>query len=437
MADLKPLGSEKLQGDEKIKRILELTYYNPDKADKKSVDAEYLSESINGVYGIVKEKDGYYVKKGLTESTLDYIGGMFMKNKNRFHSYNEALKRLELLKGQELVLQEDTKYVLKVNKGNSPAASAPAPADEAVPAVPVPTDDVAGLPADTATPDVEAEPAPEDMGAETPDMGDEDDGGDYLKGIQKLTGKLGEKLRDHMDEMESDDLKYVLNSVISAIDLTKLDDSDKEEVVSQLEGDEDDLGGEDMGTEDVPEPETPGMETPEPTGDESELGEVDALEELINTPLDLTTDDSKPYDEVDEVAPPTEDDDEDLPEPEPDRNDEDSEVCTNCRGTGIVGNGKECPVCNGEGVVFTDEHNTDDDDLQSGFSTDIDDLFDDDPGYDPIEMGEESEVGEEYTGEEVFDGPDSAEVKMKEIELSELTDMIHNTVRETLGKYFE
>jgi len=241
-----------------------------------------------------------------------------------------------------------------------------------------------------------------------------------------------------MDEMESDDLKYVLNSVISAIDLTKLDDSDKEEVVSQLEGDEDELGGDDMGTEEVPEPETPGMETPEPTGDESELGEVDALEELINTPLDLTTDDSKPYDEVDEVAPPTEDDDEeDLPEPEPEReyDDENSEVCKNCRGTGIVGNGKECPVCNGEGVVFTDDTTTDD--IDTDLPLDSDDLFDDDPGYDPIEMGEESEVGEEYTGEEVFDGPDSADVKMKEIELSELTDMIHNTVRETLGKYFE
>ena len=28
MADLKPLGSEKLNGDDKLKRILELTYYN-------------------------------------------------------------------------------------------------------------------------------------------------------------------------------------------------------------------------------------------------------------------------------------------------------------------------------------------------------------------------------------------------------------------------
>ena len=31
MADIKPLGSEKLQGDDKLKRILELTYFNNNK----------------------------------------------------------------------------------------------------------------------------------------------------------------------------------------------------------------------------------------------------------------------------------------------------------------------------------------------------------------------------------------------------------------------
>ena len=47
----------------------------------------------------------------LNESSLDYIGGLFMKNKNKFSSYAEALKRLELLRSQEL--QEETKFVLK------------------------------------------------------------------------------------------------------------------------------------------------------------------------------------------------------------------------------------------------------------------------------------------------------------------------------------
>ncbi len=101
MADLKPLGSEKLNGDDKLKRILELTYYNENKKST-SQKAELVKESkTGGVYGIVREKDAYYVKRGLNETSLDYIGGMFMKNKNKFTSYAEAFKRLELLKGQE------------------------------------------------------------------------------------------------------------------------------------------------------------------------------------------------------------------------------------------------------------------------------------------------------------------------------------------------
>ena len=130
MAEIKPLGSEKLQGDEKLKRILELTYYNEKNKKSNTNKAELVKESTNGgVYGIVKERDGYYVKRGLNESSLDYIGGMFMKNKNKFSSYAEAAKRLNLLQGQE-ELNEATKYVLKQNK---PQDVAPAPAPAASP----------------------------------------------------------------------------------------------------------------------------------------------------------------------------------------------------------------------------------------------------------------------------------------------------------------
>jgi hypothetical protein len=64
MAEIKPLGSEKLQGDEKLKRILELTYYNEKNKKSNTNKAELVKESTNGgVYGIVKERDGYYVKR--------------------------------------------------------------------------------------------------------------------------------------------------------------------------------------------------------------------------------------------------------------------------------------------------------------------------------------------------------------------------------------
>ena len=113
--------------------LLGVTSFAKDvKAKNEFRKAELVKESTTGgVFGIVKEKDGYYVKSGLNESSLDYIGGMFMKNKNKFNSYAEALKRLEYIKGQEdIQLQEATKYILKQNKPQAPAPQAEAPVAE-------------------------------------------------------------------------------------------------------------------------------------------------------------------------------------------------------------------------------------------------------------------------------------------------------------------
>jgi len=144
MSDLRPLGSEKLPVDEKLKRIMEIANYGISQKSNitegnSTKSVQFIKESSNGVYGIVKEKEGYFVKKGLTEGSLDYIGGIFMKNKNKFKSYSEALKRLELISGQES-LNEAKKYVLKT-KDSQPVADAPV---EDVPAEPVadaPVDD--------------------------------------------------------------------------------------------------------------------------------------------------------------------------------------------------------------------------------------------------------------------------------------------------------
>ena len=69
---------------------------------------------------------------------------------------------------------------------------------------------------------------------------------DSVKSIQKLTGKLGQKMRELEDEIDSDTIKYVLNSIISAIDLDQLDDEDREDIVERLDPSED----EDYGMED-------------------------------------------------------------------------------------------------------------------------------------------------------------------------------------------
>ena len=267
MADLKPLGSEKLNGDEKLKRILELTYYKNSNNKTTKSNPEYISEAkTGGVYGIVKEKDGYYVKRGLNESSLDYIGGMFMKNKNKFSSYAEALKRLELLRGQE-ELHEATKYVLKTNKPQEEI-----PVSEPDLDVPTPTDGGEDL------------PMPTDGGEETTDSS-EGKPSDYMSEVQKYAGKLGQELRDQKQKMESDDIKYVLNMIISAVDLDKLDIEDLEDIGKRFERDED-------VTSDGEEP------AEEPAPEEEELGEMDAmdnLESFINTPIETDEIDLSSY----------------------------------------------------------------------------------------------------------------------------------------------
>ena len=279
MAELKPLGSEKLNGNDKLKRILELTYFNNNKNNSRSSSKpELVKESKNGgVYGVVKEKDGYYVKRGLNESALDYIGGMFMKNKNKFSSYAEAFKRLELLQGQE-ELQEATKYVLKQNK---PQQEAPMPEPQ-MDLPPAPAADASG---DVPPPSPEGD-APMDAPTDAPpaEGGEDEDAGkrsSYMAEAQKYAGKLGQELRDLHDRMESDDIKYILNMIISAVDLDKLSDEDIEDIAKKFEREEEEGG---MGSEE-PTGEEPAPSA-EPELDMNEYDSMAALDEFVNTPMD-------------------------------------------------------------------------------------------------------------------------------------------------------
>ena len=237
-----------------------------------------MKESKNGgVYGVVKEKDGYYVKRGLNESSLDYIGGMFMKNKNKFSSYAEAFKRLELLKGQE-ELQEATKYVLKQNKPQQEAPMPEAPMD----LPPAPAADASG---DVPPPSPEGE-VPMDAPTDAPpaEGGEDEDAGkrsSYMAEAQKYAGKLGQELRDLHDRMESDDIKYILNMIISAVDLDKLSDEDIEDVAKKFEREEEEGG---MGSEE-PTGEEPAPSA-EPELDMNEYDSMSALDEFVNTPMD-------------------------------------------------------------------------------------------------------------------------------------------------------
>ena len=75
MADLKPIGSEKLQGQEKLNRILEIARYkeNIPQTVNETAKVEFGKTLSDGnQYEIVKEKGGYVLMKRINES-LDYM----------------------------------------------------------------------------------------------------------------------------------------------------------------------------------------------------------------------------------------------------------------------------------------------------------------------------------------------------------------------------
>lgn len=315
MGKLKPIGSEKLDGMDKIKRILEISQYNlntpqPINEDK---SLEYSKRLADGnTYHILKEKNGYVIKKGLNESVSEYIEPM--KNRKYYSSYSQALKRLNLIVKEVNVNEgyaanlslfneaedvDDKKYFL-VNKSETKEQEAevaipPAPTTPTVPAAP--TEPTAGteIPAADAAPveeplDTDMELESEMESPEETPTGQDDEDVVTFKSIQKLTGKLAQKLRtfssDEENEMSSQDVKYVINSILSALDLGKLEPEDVEEITAKFEEgegiEEPEMGGEElpepeMGGEELPEPEMGGEELPEPeipTAPEGEMAEM-------------------------------------------------------------------------------------------------------------------------------------------------------------------
>jgi len=277
MSKLKPIGSEKLQGTDKIKRIMEIAKYNTPNSTLTESTQDYSINLVDGMtYHIVKEKQGYIIKRGLTESTSDYIEPM--KNRKYYSSYSQALKRLNLVikevntlngneEGTEL-FGEQKKFVFKTKK-----AEVDVPAAPSVPAEPpmVPEPALPAAPADDAP--MDDMPVDDMAGEDLPPMDDEmevdtemdveepaDDEEVTFKTIQKLTGKLTQKMRtfDNAEGMTSEDIKYVINMVLSAVDLTELSEEDLEDIMSKLEGAEEE--GADMGMEDEIDVEEPAME---------------------------------------------------------------------------------------------------------------------------------------------------------------------------------
>jgi hypothetical protein len=271
MADLKPLGSEKMTGQDKLKRIMEIARFNeviPSNINETARSEYSISLADGNKYEIVKERQGYIIKKTISESETDYIEPM--KNRKYYSSYSQALKRLNLVAGElnrineneeEVSLYgEQKRFTLKTPK---PAVEAPAMASPAAPAsppaVPAPSLPPSPVGDPTAGGDMSIDMGMEDMGPEgevdadvsmdieTPGMGEEEPVS--FKTIQKLTGKLTQKIRtlDGQEPMTSEDIKYVINMVLSSVDLKSLTEEDREDILSKFDEESEDLGGDDMG----------------------------------------------------------------------------------------------------------------------------------------------------------------------------------------------
>lgn len=269
MADIKALGSEKLDGLDKIKRIMEIAKYNEvvSQSINETSKQEYSVTFADGnSYGIIKERQGYIIKRIIEEGANDYIEPM--QNRRYYSSYSQALKKLNLMikENNSLVGNEDgvslfgeqKKFVLKTPQPAAPEVEPTAPTlpePELPAATEMPTNTPKGgeasempptedMPMDDMAPEAEMAAEPSDSEPVT------------FKVIQKLTGKLTQKIRqfESENEMSSEDVKYVINMVLSSVDLTSLSTEDKDEIMNKFESDEADAvidGGDDKDGTDI------------------------------------------------------------------------------------------------------------------------------------------------------------------------------------------
>jgi hypothetical protein len=323
------INPKSLKGKDKMNRIKNLMGRMETLNESTSLsELDLVKKGPNGViYGIVRENHKYFIKTtdkssgNLLAEDFDYIGGLQNKFSESYDSYAEATKQLNLKfdmlnesfgietnnnilesdgiaigggAGFGFVVESETceqcgKEICECSEGEEEIITdevdeieeqqkvlkVDAPAAPAEPAMEEPVEDE--VPDDMGMEDTMDDAGMEDT-MEEPSMDDEgDDEDNPTKKIQKMTGKIGQMLRD-MDEPDVDLEKYVINSVISAMHLDLFSDEDVEDIVNKLEGEdeEDDMAADEMGGEDL------GMEEPaleEPSMEEEPMEEPDLAEE--------------------------------------------------------------------------------------------------------------------------------------------------------------
>ena len=259
------VNPKKIKGQDKLNRIKDLMGKMNTLTESTSLsELELVKKGPNGiVYGIIRENRNYFIKTStkttgeLNSNDFDYVGGLQNKGTEKYNSYAEALKHLNM---KFDMLNEsfgvDNNVNLFETDGNAIAGGAgfgfvlpemegkdeEIIADEKkvltvdVPKSEEPVEDEVDVEMD-----VEEDPFGDDetmeIDSEVEEEGDEDDGDGYTKKIQKLTGKIGQMLRDK-DEPDAELDKYVINSIVSAIDWEEIPDEDVEDIIDKIEGED-------------------------------------------------------------------------------------------------------------------------------------------------------------------------------------------------------
>ena len=212
-----------LKGQDQINRISDLMGRMTTLYESTSLsEIDFIKKGPNGIiYGIIRENHNYFIKT--TEKTsgtlmsedFNYSGGIQNKYDERYHSYAEALKHLNMkfdmlnesygievgtnlfesdgievkVANSSGVVVKETEEVEEQKKVIKVDAPAPPPVEE-------PIEDEVEV--DEFSMEDEGEDPFADDGGD--DMGDEEgmeeDGDETTKKIQKYTGKIGQLLRD-------------------------------------------------------------------------------------------------------------------------------------------------------------------------------------------------------------------------------------------------
>ena len=295
-----------LKGQDKINRITDLMSRMTTLNESTSLsEIDFIKKGPNGiVYGIIRENHNYFIKTTektsgtLVSEDFEYSGGVKNKYDERYHSYAEALKHLNMkfdmlnesygietgtnlfesdgiptgnasgiasgVAGMGFVMEEDEedegevevkegdpqiiaddeesideKTVIKVDAPAPPPVEAPV--EDEVEADPF---------ADEEGMEGEEDPFADEEGMEGEEGMEDEEGDETTKKIQKYTGKVGQLLRDK-DEPDPELDKYVINSIVSAIDWEEIPDEDVEDIIAKIEGeDEEDGEGDEFATGD-------------------------------------------------------------------------------------------------------------------------------------------------------------------------------------------